>query len=336
MKFRTIIRSLLLLIIVLIGLMLIKLPYYITQPGMASELKSIIKVENGHEEEGSFSLTTVRFGRANPVSYVWAKMNDYYKIQPIEEIRSNDESDEEYIERQLHMMKISQDSAIMLAYKKANKKVEAKYNGIYVMQVMKNMPAANVLQVGDRIYKANDNKFDTSEQFTEYISKKQAGEKVKLEYERKGKKDTAVIQLSPFPHNVKRAGIGISTVTDRELNVSPKITLNTREIGGPSAGLMMTLEIYNQLIEEDLTKGYKIAGTGTINTNGEVGPIGGISQKIVAAHKAGMDIFFAPNEKGAAHSNYNEAKKAAAAIKTKMKIIPVDTFDDAVQYLNRI
>lgn len=54
---------------------------------------------------------------------------------------------------------------------------------------------------------------------------------------------------------------------------------------------MFALEVYNQLIREDLTKGYRIAGTGTINIDGEVAPIGGISQKVIAAHKAGADIF---------------------------------------------
>lgn len=316
--------------------MFIKLPYYITQPGMASELKPIVKVEGGHDEKGSFSLMTVKFGRANPISYTWAKVNDYYKIQPLTDIRDEDESDKEYIKRQLHMMKISQDSAITLAYAKANKHVEYKYKGVYVMQVIKNMPAASQLKVGDRIYKVDDEKIDTSEQFIRYMRAKKAGDQVKLEYDREGEKKKAMIKLQPFPNHPQTAGIGISTVTDRDIITDPKITLNTKEIGGPSAGLMMTLEIYNQLTDIDLTKGYKVAGTGTISTDGEVGRIGGISQKIVAAHKAGREIFFAPNEKGAANSNYNEAKETAEKIGTKMKIVPVDTFDDAVEYLNRL
>lgn len=73
--------------------------------------------------------------------------------------------------------------------------------------------------------------------------------------------------------------------------------INSHEIGAPSAGLMFTLEIYNQLVEEDLTKGHEIAGTGTINEKGEVGPIGGINQKVVVASDAGAEVFFAPNEK---------------------------------------
>lgn len=61
--------------------------------------------------------------------------------------------------------------------------------------------------------------------------------------------------------------------------VDPKVKIDSHEIGGPSAGLMFTLEIYNQLVDEDLTRGHEIAGTGTINEKGEIGPIGGIQQK---------------------------------------------------------
>ena len=63
------------------------------------------------------------------------------------------------------------------------------------------------------------------------------------------------------------------------------VTVNTDEIGGPSAGFMFSLEIYNQLTEDDLTRGYNIAGTGTIAPNGKVGEIGGIHQKVIAADK---------------------------------------------------
>lgn len=73
--------------------------------------------------------------------------------------------------------------------------------------------------------------------------------------------------------------------------MDPTVKVKTDEIGGPSAGLMFSLEIYNQLTSEDLTKGYQIAGTGTIDEKGAVGPIGGIEQKIVAADKAGAEIF---------------------------------------------
>ena len=114
---------------------------------------------------------------------------------------------------------------------------------------------------------------------------------------RNGKQLKENLNVKTIPNGNGRVGIGVSIVTERELVVDPKVKINSHEIGAPSAGLMFTLEIYNQLVEEDLTKGHEIAGTGTINEKGEVGPIGGINQKVVAASDAGAEVFFAPNEK---------------------------------------
>ena len=122
----------------------------------------------------------------------------------------------------------------------------------------------------------------------------------------------------------------------RKLIVHPKVTVNTDEIGGPSAGFMFSLEIYNQLTKEDLTRGYKIAGTGTISSDGTVGKIGGIEQKVVAADKAGAEIFFAPNENGEKDSNYQNAIVTAKDIHSKMKIVPINTFDEAIDYLEKL
>ncbi|MCK9906873.1 hypothetical protein MXD63_43635, partial [Frankia sp. Cpl3] len=95
-------------------------------------------------------------------------------------------------------------------------------------------------------------------------------------------------------------------------------------IGGPSAGLMFTLEIYDQLNTElDVTRGYRVAGTGTISADGTVGRIGGINHKIVAADKAGAEIFFAPDDAEGEISNYQEAMATAKRIGTKMRVVPV-------------
>ncbi|MCY8454096.1 hypothetical protein MOC98_14685, partial [Bacillus spizizenii] len=67
-----------------------------------------------------------------------------------------------------------------------------------------------------------------------------------------------------------------------------------------------------------------------------VGPIGGIDQKVVAADKAGKDIFFAPNQSGASNSDYKNAVKTAKDIDSDMKIVPVDTMQDAIDYLNKL
>lgn len=337
MKNKSLLRSSLIVLIIILIISFIKLPYYITQPGMASELEPIIKVENGDEnEKGSFSLTTVRFGRANPFTYIWAKLQDYHYIHPLEDIKREDETDKEYFNRQLHMMEVSQESAISIAYQKANKKVEYTFHGIYVDGIIKEMPAGSILEVGDRIYKVDNKEFQTAEEFIEYVSQKKEGEEVTITFEREGKQDQATLPLTSFPNEPDKVGIGISLVTDRQLDVDPDIELKTEEIGGPSAGLMMSLEIYNQLTKGDLTKGYEIAGTGTISSTGEVGPIGGISQKIVAADRQGIDVFFAPNEKDSPTSNYKEAIETGENIQTKMEIIPIDTFDEAVEYLQNL
>src|SRR5690625_5386349 len=107
-------------------------------------------------------------------------------------------------------------------------------------------------------------------------------------------------------------------------------------IGGPSAGLMFSLEMYDQLTEEDITKGYKIAGTGEIDYEGNIHRIGGIDKKVVAAHRAGIDLFFAPSENGKSDSNYIVAKHTAESLDTDMEIIPVETFDDALEYLDEM
>lgn len=99
------------------------------------------------------------------------------------------------------------------------------------------------------------------------------------------------MKLKTFKDDPNRAGLGVSLITDRKVKVKPAVKMDIENIGGPSAGLMMSMEIYNQLTKQDETKGHHIAGTGTIDDEGKVGPIGGISQKIVAADRAGADIF---------------------------------------------
>lgn len=312
------------------------LPYYVSKPGMAKELAPIIEVENGHKEEGSFMLTTIRMGKANIYSYLLASLSEYQEVYPLDAIRGKEETEEEYNVRQLHLMASSKISAIEVAYKKAGIPIHYDFQGVYVLNVVENMPAAGKLEPGDRIFKVDDLEFKSSQEFIDYVSKESAGDKIALTFMRKNEENEVEVQVERFPENENKVGVGIGLVDDKEIQVNPSVEVKTDDIGGPSAGLMFSLEIYNQLTEEDLTRGYEIAGTGTITPDGKVGPIGGIEQKIVAADKAGADIFFAPNEEGEKDSNYRAAVKTAEDIKTKMKIVPVDTFEEAVAYLEKL
>ncbi|WP_458414003.1 SepM family pheromone-processing serine protease [Schinkia sp. CFF1] len=349
-KQKNLIRGLSIVLAISLFLSFFQLPYYISSPGEATELAPIVKVDGGKKERGSFSLTTVRIGKANIIQYAWAKANDYYEIYPEDYIRPEGETNEEYTKRQLHMMEDSKEQATVVAYTKAKKDIKIKYNGVYVMSVIPGMPAEKQLKVGDRLFSVDNKEMKSSEEFMKYVSTKSKGDVVKLKLERDEKIMDVRVPLAVFPkektgEKKDKVGLGILLVTDRKVEVNPPVEINTDKIGGPSAGLMFTLEIYNQLIDKDLTKGYKIAGTGTISYEGEVGRIGGIQQKIVAADKSNIEIFFAPNERGKAQvdengkpilTNYQEALETAKDIKTDMKIIPVDTFEDAVKYLEKL
>jgi Lon-like protease len=327
--------SIVITLIMIAGIFL-SLPYYVSKPGMAKELAPIIQVENGEVGKGSFMLTTVRMGRANIYSYIEAKLFNYVELYPVEEILRETETQDEYNARQLHMMAGSKLNAIEVAYKKAGYPVKYEYKGVYVVQIVPDMPAEGKLLPGDRIIKVDEEKFASSETFIEYVGRKKSGDQLKLTIRRNEKTKTVIVPVKPFKEDPNKVGIGITLVDDKEVIVSPKVMVKTDEIGGPSAGLMFSLEIYDQLMDEDFTKGYKIAGTGTIDSEGTVGPIGGIDQKIVAADKAGAEIFFAPNEKGSKDSNYNLAVKTAREINSKIKIVPVDVIDDAINYLKKL
>ncbi|MFE8703650.1 SepM family pheromone-processing serine protease [Cytobacillus sp. FJAT-54145] len=337
MSKRLIFRSLILIFAILLFISsFITLPYYVSKPGMAKELAPIIEVENGYEEDGSFMLTTIRMGKPNIYTYVMAKMSEYQEIYPESAIRREEESEEEYSVRQLHLMSSSKTYAIEVAYKKAGIPVNYHYKGVYVLSIMEGMPADGKLLPGDRIFKVDGIEFKSSNEFIEYVSVKQPGDKISLTFERKNKVEEVSIEVKPFSNDVNKVGVGISLVDDKDVVVEPEVNIDTSDIGGPSAGFMFSLEIYNQLIEEDITRGYEIAGTGTISPDGTVGRIGGIEQKIIAADKVGADIFFAPNEEGAEDSNYKAAVKTAEDIGTNMKIVPVDTFEEAIQFLKNL
>lgn len=345
MKTKTLIKTLLIMTIIMVATSFYYLPFYVTKPGNAHELDPIVHVENGDEDDGELMLTTVRMGRANIYAYLMASIRKYEYIFPVEEIRSPHESDEEYNLRQLQLMNNSQTHAIEVAYKKAGKPYEYKYKGIYVLNIYPDMPAEKVLKPGDRITAIDGQTFQSSQEFIDYVSGKTKGDKVDITFVRDKEEKVETIPLEAFPDVPDKIGLGITLSDDKEIITDPPVKLQTEEIGGPSAGLMFSLEIYDQLTKEDLAKGHRIAGTGTISEDGVVGRIGGIEQKIIAADKADAEYFLAPDETITKEmkkkypdleSNYTAAKRTAEDIGTDMKVIPVKTFDEALSFLKSI
>jgi PDZ domain-containing protein len=327
------------IIIIVIILLVFPLPYYVSQPGDAMELDPIIDVNEGYDDEGSFMLTTIRIGKANLFYMAWAAISDYRMIFLADHIRGDDETDEEYNTRQLQLMESSQSAATIVAYRHAGKEVNIINKGAFVTGVISGMSAADSLRSGDIIIAVNQKIIKTIDDLFLSLEGLKENDEIRVKVKRGEETLTETLTLQPFPkefvtkESEGSVGIGITYPnTVIELETNPEISIDTNQIGGPSAGLMFALEIFNQLTEEDMSKGYEVAGTGTINVDGEVGAIGGIKQKVVAADNAEADIFFAP----VAAANYKDAKEAAKDINTNMEIVPVEIFQDAVDHLKSI
>ncbi len=313
-----------------------ELPYYIYKPGMVDNLDNVVEVEGGYGSEGHLHLVTVSGGQATPVQYIAAKLLSFHEIIPVEDARPEGISDGDYLQLQLKMMEGSQNASKYVAYKAAGEQAEIKFNGVYVMNVVENMPADQIIQIGDQIKKVDNKQIQEATDLTDYVGNKDAGDVIELEIVRDDTTVTETVEVKEFVDDDTRVGIGIQLITDEEVVVSPEITFSSGDIGGPSAGFIFALEIYDQLTDEDWTKGYEIVGTGEIDYDGNVHRIGGIDKKVVAADREGIDFFFAPNEQGKADSNYKVAKHTAELIGTDMDIIPIDTFDDAITYLEEL
>lgn len=99
---------------------------------------------------------------------------------------------------------------------------------------------------------------------------------------------------------------------------------------------MFSLEVYKQLQNRDITKGYKIAGTGTISQDGKVGQIGGIREKITAVDKADIDIFFCPKDIEPTDTNEKTVMEEAEKYGYDVKIVPVETLEEAIKFLEKL
>ncbi|WP_042223873.1 SepM family pheromone-processing serine protease [Oceanobacillus manasiensis] len=313
-----------------------KLPYYIYKPGGADALNPIVSVENGYQSTGDMHLVTVSGGQATPIQFVWAKLLPHHQILPLEEVRPEGISDDEYMHAQLQMMENSQEASTVVAYEAADKDITIDYNGVFVVSVVEGMPADGKLKMGDRIIGIDGVNVKEADDLIKYVESKNANDTIEVEFVRDESTRFEELQLKTFEGAENKIGIGIQLVTDRSVTVDPSVEFSSGSIGGPSAGLMFSLEIYDQLTEDDITKGFEIAGTGEIDYDGTVYRIGGIDKKVVAADKEGVDIFFAPNENGKENSNYQVAAKTAEEIGTEMKVVPIETFQDAIEYLEQL
>lgn len=319
-------------------LFVIPMPYYIVQPGSALEVRPMIRVEGAkNREQGAIFMTTVSMREGNLLGVLASQFDSRYDLLPREQVLIEGEDPGEYQRRQREIMKQSQQNAILAAFRETGHPFKEQLLGIRVFRVLEKMSAAKVLKPGDTIHQVDGAPVKSSEEMIKYLSAKKVGETVRLEITRDGKQLSKEVKLGSLGKSGgrERPGIGIEPVTIRKVQTKPKVLVNAEEIGGPSAGLMFSLEIINQLENRDLTHGYLVAGTGTISPEGDVGQIGGIQHKIIAAEEEGADIFFVPADLYPEDSNEKQAIQTAKEIDADMKVIPVKTLEEALTFLEK-
>ncbi len=317
------------------------------KPGSAYDVSRFIKVQNGDvDDEGSLNLMTVAMYQATPLTYTIAFFDEFQDILKMDDVRQEEEDDEEYNVRQLKLMTDSQFNALFVAFQKAEKPFTVTYDGITVLNVLTGGAADGKIEPGDEIVEIDGEIIHQAEDLTAILNAKRENEEIHLVLNRNNELIDQTVTLKEIPgEQEKRVGIGITYSQSKSIKTEPFVNVDAEDIGGPSAGLMFTLGILNQLLEEDLTKGYLVAGTGEMYEDGTIGRIGGIEKKVVAAHEDGMEIFFAPDDEITEYmkevnptiqSNYEAAVQTAEKIGTKMKIVPVKTIDDALEYLEKL
>lgn len=320
-----------------------RLPYYIEKPGSLFSLDEMVEVDNEFTDEpGDFYITTVGIQKTTPITLL-SSLLPYRDLVKETDLFGESNDAETYNKIQEYYMQSSINNAIKVAFDAADKDYTFEYEGVYVLQVKKESSFSPALKVGDTVKAVDSQQFQSSQEFVTYIANKDIGDEVLLEIEREQEEFELSGALVELETGI--AGIGIGLVDKTTLVTEPTVAIHSADIGGPSAGLMFALEIYNKLVAEDIRGTYEIAGTGTIEVDGTVGRIGGIEKKVVAADKAGAEYFFAPNDdisaeikkiKPTIQSNYQAAVATAEKINSKMEIIPVQTIYDAISFLENL
>jgi Lon-like protease len=240
-----------------------------------------------------------------------------YAVVPRELIYPPNQTEQQVDQQNAQEFKDSQTSAETAALRELGYPVQ-----VTVKEVKAGTPADGVLKVGDVITSVDGTPVTTAAKLTELIRAKPAGTARTFSYTRAGAPGT--VPLTPRAEDGSPR-IGVTVEQKQPHPFELKIDLD--RIGGPSAGLMFTLGIIDKVEPDDLTAGAVVAGTGTIDDEGNVGPIGGIPQKLVAAKRDGAKVFLTP------------AANCAEALANKVPGLPmakVATLDDALAALKAV
>ncbi|MGG5260047.1 YlbL family protein [Phycicoccus avicenniae] len=314
-----------LLVVLAAGLSFVGLPYVVLSPGPATNVlgdldgKPVLAISGTktYPTEGALDFTTVAFeggpGRKVTVyDLAEAWLRDDVETAPERYYFPEDTSEEDVEAENAEMMNESQVVAAATALRALGRTVGTT---VTVADVPKGGPADGILAKGDVVVSIDGTATTDSAEVRAAVQEHAPGEQVRIVVRRDGAEKALTVRAGNADG---RAVVGILLRTDYDLPVD--VTLNTGQVGGPSAGLMFTLAIYDRLTPGSLTGGQRIAGTGTIADDGSVGPISGIRQKLVGAHEAGARWFLSPAQ---------DCADAVGHVPDGMTLLRVSTFAEA-------
>ncbi|WP_030741095.1 PDZ domain-containing protein [Streptomyces sp. NRRL S-31] len=344
----TMLASTLMLIALLCAGVLIPVPYAEMSPGPTVNTlgdhdgEPVLQI-SGHKTyptDGNLNMTTVRVTsadyRMNLVEAVYGWLAHDSKIVPHDTLYPDGKTEEQSTQENAEEFSQSQESAKVAALKELHIPVTS---WVIVSTVIKGSPAEGRLHAGDVIKAVDGTAVKQPADVAKLVTEHKPGQEVvftvvpaaeqaaaeKAHKTATGTRKVTITTKASEDGGAERAVVGISAGTDHTFPFTVDIKL--ADVGGPSAGLMFALGIYDKLTPGSLTGGTFVAGTGTIDDNGTVGPIGGIEMKTVGARSKGARYFLTPAENCAA---------AAKDTPSGLTLIKVKTIDDALGALKDI
>lgn len=313
--------------IVIIVSVMYPLPYYIYTGGGIINVNDKIVMESNTTSNGSFNMCYVSEINATIPTYLLSYILPSWDLVAKSDVAaSSKESSSDILLRDKIYLEQANQNAISTAYSYANSSYNVERQHLYVVYV--DDSSNTDLKIGDDLLSIDGVDINTLEDISTYILEKEVGSIVSIDVLNQDKKYVRYATVGEL-ENRKIIGIMALSIDDYETN--PNISFNfSNSESGPSGGLMLSLAIYDRLVDYDLTGGLKISGTGTIDKDGNVGSIGGVKYKLKGAVDAKSDIFLVPNGE-----NYSECVKLKEKYHYDINIIGVDTFEDAINELLR-
>ena len=292
--------GLLLVLVVQVGRT--SVPYVTVSPGPTVDVlgeegdEPIVEIDGTrtYPTTGQIRLTTVSVtnpeNELNLVEALAAWFGSDVAVLPYKAMYPRSSTNEQERAESAAQMVSSQDAATAAALTELGEELPTYAE---VVGVTPDGPSVDKLEARDRVVRVAGERADEVQDVLDALDSVQPGDEVEVEVLRKGEERTVTIATAPGPEDPEQATLGIIVGTGYEFPFDVRVRID-ESIGGPSAGLMFALSIYDTLTPGPLTGGEVVAGTGSITAEGDVGPIGGIVQKIAGAEESGASLFFVP------------------------------------------